>query len=329
MEWLLLPFSLAYRTGNWLRNIPFEAGWRKPYRAALPVISVGNISFGGSEKTSLVMYLISLCLSRGHNPALITRGYKGEWEKKGGILSDGRKILGTWQEGGDEPFMVALNFPKAGVYVGRNRKISSERAARDGFDVAILDDGFQVRVLKKDLDILLYSPKDRVLLREFRGAIRRADCVLVREEEEEKAREDVKRYAPSGRVFPYRVSLAGFSRLKDDRAVSKQDLFGKRIILVSGIARPERVRLLMEKEGLAPAGFLTFPDHHGYPASSLKRISEEAQKTGAQAVLTTEKDAIKLQGLEDESNIPVFYSKIRLVPDQGFDEEIVSVLDAR
>jgi tetraacyldisaccharide 4'-kinase len=133
MNRVLRPLALAYQVGSRINNYLFDSGLRKVSRASLPVISVGNLAFGGSEKTPLVMHLLSFCLEHELKPALITRGYKGRWEKSGGVLSDGVNIYGTWREAGDEPFMISRKFPQAGIYIGRNRLISSEKAAPSRF----------------------------------------------------------------------------------------------------------------------------------------------------------------------------------------------------
>ena len=155
MKVALLVYSFFSRPLSRIKNSLYDRGVLKPRRAPLPVISVGNISLGGTEKTPLAMELLSQLVALGRRPALISRGYKGRWEKRGGVLSDGRAILGTWQDGGDEPYLIARSFPTVGVYVGKERLTSCRRAAEAGFDIAVLDDGFQHRRLARDLDIVL------------------------------------------------------------------------------------------------------------------------------------------------------------------------------
>src|SRR4030042_1951907 len=142
MKLALLVYSFFSRRLSRIKNFLYDRGVFKPRRAPLPVISVGNISLGGTEKTPLAMELLSGLLALGRRPALISRGYKGRWEKTGGVLSDGRSILGTWQDAGDEPCLIARSFPAVGVYVGKNRLTSCRRAAGAGVDIAGLDDGF-------------------------------------------------------------------------------------------------------------------------------------------------------------------------------------------
>ncbi len=98
MRFLLFPLAWIYRSGGFIRNVFYDLGIFSIKTAPLPVISIGNISFGGSEKTPLAMKLIEKLLAQSFRPALVSRGYRGKWEKPGGILSDGKSRRGTWQD---------------------------------------------------------------------------------------------------------------------------------------------------------------------------------------------------------------------------------------
>lgn len=326
MNRALIPFSLAYQVGCRINNFFYDRGIRKTHKAALSVISVGNIAFGGSEKTPLSMNLISFCLENGLRPAFVTRGYKGKWEKTGGILSDGNQIYGTWREAGDEPFMVSQRFPKAGIFVGRNRLYSCERAHQAGFDVAILDDGFQHRRLQRDLDIVLYNPEKKVPLRESLSSLGRANIILVKREVNALTKVMKKKGLFEPKIFPYSVKNLGFFSSANDGPLPVEHLKKKRLLVICGIALPERFLSLLMKEGMIPVSVLKFPDHHAYPSSSLKKISDEAQKVKAEAILTTEKDHFKLWGLEREQKIPVYHNRIKLEIDKEFYRIILTLL---
>lgn len=326
MNRVLIPFSLVYQVGCHINNLLFKSGIRRTYRSPLPVISVGNISFGGSEKTPLTMNLISFCLENGFRPAMVTRGYKGKWEKVGGILSDGNQIYGTWREAGDEPFMVSQRFPQAGIFVGRNRLVSCERAYQAGFDVVILDDGFQHRRLWRDLDIVLCNTDKKVALRESLSSLKRANIVLVKREADTFIKVMKKNDLPASTIYPYSVKNQGFFSSFDNTPLSIEHLAKKRLLLTCGIARPERFLSLLMMEGIIPASVLKFSDHHAYPPSSLKKISDEAQKVKAEAILTTEKDHFKLWCLEKEQKIPVYHNRIELELDKKFYRELLSLL---
>jgi len=319
------PLAFFYQVGSRINNFLFDHKLRKIEQTSLPVISVGNLAFGGSEKTPLVMHLLSFFIEHKMKPALITRGYKGRWEKSGGVLSDGKNIYGTWQEAGDEPFMVSRNFPQAGIFVGRNRLNSCEKAEHSGFTLVLLDDGFQHRKLHRDLDIILFDPGERIALREFLSSLRRADIILVKKNNRSHAKNQIRHHSPRAKVFSYSTINRGFFGYPDGSPILTEQLRGKRFLSVCGIARPKRFLSLLEKEGLEPLLSFTFPDHHSYPLSTRKKIITAFQRVKADAVLTTEKDVFKLDDLQNAGQIPVYYNKIDLQVEENFYQELLSL----
>ena len=325
MTFLLLPFALLYRSASLFREFLYAFRILKTRKAPLTVVSVGNISFGGSEKTPLCLHLISLLLDKGFRPALITRGYKGKWEKKGGVLSDGKRLTGGWREAGDEPYMAAMRFPRIGVFIGKNRLASCRRAADNGFDIAVLDDGFQHLSLERDIDIVLYHPSDRVRRREFESALNRADHILVKSGNGELPASHLNKFRPS-RIFTYTVVNEGWHTLEGRPVSSIEEWKGKRLLAFCGIAGPERFAFLMEEMGLKPGVFLKFPDHHPYPPASLRKIEEKAESIRAEAALTTEKDAVKFMDGEKTLGIPLIYLKIGIRTQKEFTPEFLAGL---
>jgi tetraacyldisaccharide 4'-kinase len=321
---VLLPITLAYQAGSRVNNFLFDHGLRRTRRTSLPVISVGNIAFGGSGKTPLVMHLLSFLLGHGLKPALVTRGYKGGWERTGGVLSDGKTSYGTWQDAGDEPFMVYRNFPQVGIYVGRNRWISCERAEKQGFDIVILDDGFQHRSLHRDLDIVLFDPEERVT-REPLSSLKRADMVLLKRPDHLEAKDRIQSLLSKTKVFFYSIINKGFLRYPEDTSVPKQKIEEKRLLAFCGIARPERFFSLLEKEGLTPLFSLSFPDHHSYPEATKNKIIDNCQRIEADAIITTEKDVFKLGDLKGFEQFPVYYNRIDLQVEGPFYRDVLSV----
>jgi tetraacyldisaccharide 4'-kinase len=181
MNPLLGVYSMASRAACRLAVARIRAGLIRRRRAPLPVVSVGNLTLGGSEKTPLVMELLGRIPEFGLRPALVTRGYRGRWERGGGVVSDGKTLFAGSEEAGDEPFMAARRFPRVGVFVGKDRYRSCLKAKDLGFDVAILDDGFQHFWLGRDLDIVLHDPRGRgVAFREGIPALKRADFLLLK-----------------------------------------------------------------------------------------------------------------------------------------------------
>ncbi len=262
----------------------------------IPVVSVGNLTVGGSEKTPLALEILRLGLEAGRRPSLVTRGYKGSWEKSGGVLSNGKCLLGGWREAGDEPAMIARRLPRAGIFVGKHRYLSCVQAKAGGFDLAVLDDGFQHLKLGRDLDIVLHDADSSSPLREGLSALSRADILLWKKGGSPNRLSAVRRRFPALAVYEYEVRPAALRLIDVDEALPAEFLRGKRVLAVSGIARPTRFAASVRKIGAVPVASLEFPDHHPYPGRSLARIAASFASSGAEAVLTTEKDAVKLAG---------------------------------
>lgn len=317
--------SLLYQGGSQVKNGLYNLHLIKPRKAPLPVISVGNLTFGGSEKTPLVIKLASSLLQKGHKPAIITRGYKGTWEKKGGILCDGYKIHGNWKQAGDEPSLMAQNLPQAGIFTGQNRLASCRQAKVMGFNAAILDDGFQHRKLYRDLDIVLFNPASSSPLREPLSTLKRAHILLLKKEQDSLPKKYRHRF-PQISTFPYAVTAEGFYDLKNKQRVDSNQFTAKSVLAFCGIAHPHRFHSLLKKKGIIPVKTLYFPDHHPYPDSTIQTIIQTYRTLQPQALLTTEKDAVKIAGRSDIQNLPVFFLKIDLKVNPEFYSEVLSVL---
>jgi tetraacyldisaccharide 4'-kinase len=322
-----LPFlSLIYQAGCQLKNFLYKIHLFKPKKAPLSVISIGNIAFGGSEKTPVAMAVISKLLDHSHKPALVTRGYRGKWEKDGGILSDGKELLGNWTDSGDEAYMVALNFPQAGVFVGKNRIDSCRKAYRLGFDVAILDDGFQHRKLSRDCDIVLHNPEKRLPLREPVSSLKRAHVLLLkRNSSSEVNRMHFKAY-PGVITYFYSVECQGFYRLDAQTQIQPEVLKTKKILAFCGIARPDRFLTLLHTAGIKPCSFQTFADHHAYPPLTQKKLLATFRALKADVFLTTEKDAVKIKNLAMFRDNPAYFLKLGVKIQDTFADQIPQLL---
>ena len=342
----------------------YRRGVLRAKRAPIPVISVGNIILGGSEKTPLTMELLAFFQRLGRRPALITRGYKGTWEKKGGMLSDGRAIYGSWRDAGDEPFMAALNHPGIGIFVGRDRFSSCLMAAAAGFDVVVLDDGFQHLRLHRDLDIVLHGDSRGRARREGVSAFEHAGLLLLKKNSPSGSQGtglgggithpslmSTGEYGGSGSpgkaqcpcrrgpfrrprsgfsaVFEYDVGVQGVLPLEGGPVSPPGHLKGHRLLAFCGIAGPERFFALLRANGLDPTARLAFPDHFEYPETALDRIAKAARKAECGAFITTEKDAVKLRGGPAERiGGPIFVLKIRLGLPEEFFAAVKQTVDA-
>jgi len=321
MKPALLVFSYFSRFASRIKNFLYDRGLLRPRRAPLPVISVGNLSLGGTEKTPLAMELLGRLIAIGRRPALVSRGYRGRWEKTGGVVSDGRTVFGTWEEAGDEPYLIARTIPQAGVYVGKNRLSSCRRAAEAGFDIAVLDDGFQHRRLARDLDILLFSPEEKTAWREPLSSFLRSDILFVKSGEAKAPKIERWQGRYSGALFTYSVGLRGIFDLRSGESCSIGALAQKKLLAFCGIARPQRFEETLGRAGLTVVSFLPFPDHHPYRAGSLGKIYRVFSEKGADALITTAKDAVKIAGRIGELGaVPIYILEVGLDIEPGFDD---------
>ena len=261
-----------------------------------PVISVGNLASGGSGKTPVVAALARMLLARGERPAVLTRGY-GRRDRTEGVLvvSDGTRVLAPVARSGDEAQWLARTLDGVAVLVSADRALAGAFAERTlGVTVSLLDDGFQHVQLERDVDLLLVSPSDvhdGVLpsgcLREPLAAARFADALLVTGPADQATA--VAQACGHDGAF-HVVPRYGAPRLKGRELTD----LPARAVAVAGIARPDRFFRALADLGWTIARDLAFRDHHWFSASDLDRIAGAAREAGADAVVTTAKDAVRL-----------------------------------
>jgi len=325
-------YSSFSRLVTGLKNTLYDRGWLRPRRAPLPVVSVGNITLGGTGKTPAAMAILSRLIDEGFRPALVTRGYRGKWENRGGVLSDGKTLFGDWKDGGDEPFLVARRLPRAGVFVGRHRFTSCLKAAALGFNVAVLDDGFQHRRLRRDLDIVLYDPGNKGAFREPPSALKRADIILFPEGAREQAEFLLGRSAPRPLARAFSVVPLSFRKMngfsgEDDPGIPPERFRGAGALAFCGLAGPGRFFRMLDELGLRLLAKRAFPDHHDYPNRSWDQIRERCRVLKPEIVVTTEKDAVKLVGRPGvPGDVPLFTLRIGLKFEEGFFDSLLERL---
>lgn len=329
MRVLLQAYSLISRPVCAWRAARYRNGRKTAGKVPLPVLSVGNLALGGAGKTPLVCELIEYFFSRGYHPALVTRGYRGSWERRGGILSDGRTVFGGFREAGDEPAMVVRRFPGVGVFVGRHRLPSCLRAKSLGFDLCVLDDAFQHLGLARDLDIVLHDPKSHAALREGESALSRADILLLSGRSEPGTAETYRRRFPRLKVFECAVVPRGLVLEEGAPTVPLDVLRGKRVLAFAGIARPERFFTLLETLGASVIERLVFPDHFSYSPAACARISAAVSRVKPEMVLVTEKDAVKLTPANWKfGGLPVSVLRIGIELPSGFYDCVKAVVSS-
>ena len=309
-------------------------------RLAAPVISVGNLSVGGTGKTPVVAALAEWLIAEGERPAILSRGYARRRAPSGvTVVSDGVAVRAGVEVAGDEPLMLARQVPRACVVVAADRADAGRVAERElGATVHLLDDGFQHLHLARDLDIVVTVPGEiaggRVLpmgrLRERASALRAADLLLVMGatagEAEAEAR-GLEVSAACGASRRLGVPVAVPTRGPADAAGSAREVpaRGRPVIAVAAIGQPQRFFDALEADGWTLAHTLAFPDHHWFGPADLAAIDAAARSRGAWAILTTDKDAVRLEGT---AALPVPVWRVPMVLDVAPWERLTGVVRA-
>ena len=289
--------ALVRRRRRWYSDHPSARR-----RLTCPVISVGNLTVGGSGKTPVVAYLARLLLELGERPAILSRGYgRKRTSDDVVVVGDGKRIHANLLKSGDEPLMLARALPGVAVLVARERYLAG-RFAEDHLacTVHLLDDGFQHLMLERDLDLLLISQNDlenasllpRGSLREPLEATSAADAVIVTGTSESILDDVVRRFdVDRGFLARWHQGDARVVGQVDQVISAKPDMS---VMAFAGIARPERFF-----DGLRAAGWslqqtITFRDHYHYTESDINKLRQQVRDSGIDLVLTTEKDLVRL-----------------------------------
>ena len=328
---LLEPLAIIYGGAVSARLGAYRRGLLKVRSAGRPVLSVGNIVAGGTGKTPFVRWLARELLARGTRPSILTRGY-GRESRGSVVVSDGAGALASVRASGDEAAVLARALPRVPIVADADRLAAARRVEALVPDVGVhlLDDGFSHVALARDLDVVLLDatspdgggallPEGR--LREPLASLARADLVVVTKCEQAdpaRARALANRWAPGAPVYHAVTRVLG---IRDDAGteVRPEDLPGQTLVAVAALARPQAFFATLEGLGIAPAGTLTFRDHHPYGSFAVGRIERAAEVAGASAVVTTEKDAIKLEG---RTRLPLFRVAIEMaVTENDFVED--------
>ncbi len=296
---LLLPFSFTYGFIGWVRNFCYDKELFAVYKSSLPVISVGNIAVGGTGKTPVVDWLVKEFHRQGKCSAIVSRGYSGTFSGDIGIVSagDGHGILMTADICGDEPYLLAKRNPHCHVLIAKKRANGIKYLEElNNVDLIILDDGFQLRAVKRDVDLVLLD-STRPLgngwtlpagnLRELPKSLKRADFLLMTRTTLNK-RDSFMGF----KTYNSQHQLANIAIDLDGNCVSVDQLKNLDLLGFAGIANPENFFVSLENNGLSLKKKLAFGDHVDYQSKLVEQLQGAA--TGVDALITTEKDAVKL-----------------------------------
>ena len=345
-EWLT-PLSWLYGLGVKLRNFLFDTGIRKSQKFKTPVISIGNITVGGTGKTPHVEYLVRL-LQDHLRVAVLSRGYK---RKSSGFVMAGDST--TMSDIGDEPFQMKQKFPKVTIAVDRNRVhgincLTDNDSKKSNIDVVLLDDAFQHRQVKPGINILLVDYHrliiyDKLLpagrLREPLKGKDRADIVIVTKCPKDLKPMEYRVITKAMNLYPYQqlyFSTLDYEELqpvfKDTKELkSKKDLKTQNILLLTGIASPRQMNEDLKPivKSITP---LTFSDHHSFSPNDVELLNATfAEMPSPKCIITTEKDAARLQtteGMSDEVRKNLYKLPVRISiiqnQEEAFNQHIMS-----
>ena len=306
MRPLLLPFVPLYGAGVAIRNWFFDIGLLRSHEVGVPVVSVGNLSAGGSGKTPLVELLAKRLMTTGRKVAIISRGYK---RQSSGtlVVSNGSVQCAEAWVAGDEPAQMAAKLTGAVVIVDEKRSRGAEYAIRKfGSNVIILDDGFQHRYVRRNLDIVVL-PVNEVedsgwMLpagnrREPMTSIKRASLIALSRCESigqfQKAKAIVRRWTDKP-VIGLTIKVSAFRRASSRFSIDLGGIKGKTAVAFSGIGNPDSFARTLNSLGLEVKKCVVFPDHHFYRESELKNLERLMAETRADYCVTTEKDIARL-----------------------------------
>jgi tetraacyldisaccharide 4'-kinase len=303
---LLWPLSILYAGAMLLRASLYARGWLKQKRLQGTIISIGNLTVGGTGKTPMVIWLAERFLSEGKRVAVLSRGYRGFASTSDEIELIKHRLQGRVLFG-----------------VGKDRYAEGKRLESAGIDIFLLDDGFQHLQLARDLDIVLVDStrplhQQRILpagfLREPRSALHRADLVVFTRTEQSASVVPAIQKFPQMPIYPSTTKLIGFREHGSSASVEPSCL--DPVFAFAGIGNPDAFFANLERWSVRVIGRKSFRDHHCYTRRDIEELTAAARRLGAKVLMTTEKDA---QNLEPElfSELPVQIAVVSMeIPDE-------------
>ena len=340
MRLLLRGLSWLYRFGVKVRLRLFRKGWKPQSHLGTMVVSIGNITVGGTGKTPVVERFARELTERGRKVAILSRGYKSKDLKKpqkwkhpetGEILlsppkvvSDGSEVLLKTKYAGDEPYMLAKNLPGVAVIVDRDRVRGGRFAVKElGVDTLLLDDGLQYLDLDHSLDVVLVDQNapfgngyilPRGTLREPPANLCRADYIFLTKcdgQPLDVLTKKIRKYNKEAEIMECTHGPKHLQEVFGGEVLPLEALDGKYIGAISGIAQPESFDRLLKKLGGNVLFHTTFSDHHTFSAKDIEPFMNRCINRGVDMIVTTEKDAVRFP-LPDEMDVPIYFLRIEV-----------------
>ncbi len=324
---MLSLFSSIYGTITSLRNTLYDKGVLEVFDSRVRVISVGNITTGGTGKTPLVALIAGVFANRGEKVCILTRGYGRKDPKKRVLVSDGSKIISDAENAGDEPFELATKLLGKAIVIADADRIASAKWAKRKFGVTVflLDDGFQHRKLKRDLDIVCIDATDDFAtaqmlpsgrLREHQNGLKRAGAIVITRSnlvsDLSELRAEIAKPAPTAPLFVSANKMTSIFSL-NNAEMDKSQITGKKAFAFCALGNPDNFFEQLCQEKLSVVGTKAFRDHHIYSQSDIAEVDRLALEHSAEFLLTTAKDAVKLTKLSFE--MPCYVVEVEMVLD--------------
>jgi tetraacyldisaccharide 4'-kinase len=301
--------AVGYRLALIARERTGGLPWLAPGRLPCPVISIGNLTVGGSGKTPVVELAARTLADWGAVPAVVSRGY-GRRTRGVQVVADRQAVRLPPRAGGDEPVLLARRLPGIPVVVGENRYEAGRQALALGATMVVLDDGFQNRTVAKDLEILVVSGRSpwgnrrlfpRGPLREPLSAVRRAHLVVVTRTgaaaEMDAVTGVLERHGCRAPVVAVRYQPAEAWRPLEGLRLPPAALGGRRLLAFAGLAAPQGLLDTLRGLDVRVPELVEFPDHHWYASHEVEALGRRALALGAEGLVTTEKDWVRLGDL--------------------------------
>jgi len=337
----LSPLGWLYGVGSSFRNALYDRGIFRSHNLGARTISIGNLTAGGTGKTPLVAYIANLLSEDGEKVCILTRGYGRENTSDRVVVSDGERVLVNARTGGDEPAELAQKLLGKAVIIADRDRVAAARWAVNEFrpTVFLLDDGFQHRRAARDIDIVCIDATDPFgggsslpagRLRERPSNLDRADAaVLTRADlaDDLAALErQVRQLAPKIEIFHASYLTREFNEIGSQNTIDIAELRRSAAFAFCGLGDPKNFFAQLGREGVRLVGRKAFPDHHAYNADDVRGVEASARSAGAEVLITTAKDAVRLDTSRLELKCLVAEIDVRITDDDRFRHLIVSTL---
>lgn len=347
---VLTVLSVIYGWGVRLKLCLYKYGFLKQHRLDCQVISLGNITVGGTGKTPTAQRLATIIQNMGYRVVILNRGYRAGWQGEVGLVSDGHKIYMTATEAGDEAYLLAKSLPGIPVVIGRNRILTGEYAVNElKADVIILDDGYQHWQLARDLDIVLIDALNmfgnqcllpRGTLREPLDNLSRAHAFLLTKVDQSSGEardiihDTLSRYNDNALVVESIhqpkcfVEIEEFYKGVRMNSVELEVIRGKKVVALSAIGNPSSFEKTILDIGAAEMYGVRYADHHDYTMAEMQEIMQRGIDEKAYAIITTEKDAVKIPAefIHSERPLPLYVLSISVHFTEGY-KDLMQLID--